>query len=79
MSHTRGQGLPGASPPGALRHWASLLILLALCDAGHGPLTLADVADAGPLAVNGLLPQRHLEDRVSKQKRTDLHIQSRQC
>ena len=38
----------------------SLLVLLSVCDGGHGPLAFVDVADAGPLAVCRLLPQCHL-------------------
>ena len=49
---------------GSLRDHAgvcvSLLVLLRVCDAGDGSLALADVADAGPLTLHGLLPQRHL-------------------
>lgn len=40
----------------------SLLALLCVCDGGHGSLTLADVADARPLTVHRLLPQRHLQN-----------------
>lgn len=41
----------------------SLLILLTICDRGHGSLAFVDVADASPLAVQRFLPQSHLANR----------------
>lgn len=48
--------------------FVSLLVLLAFCDGGHGPLAFIHVAYAGPLSAHGLLPQGHLDMQNDKQR-----------
>lgn len=50
---------------GRERRWASLLVLLAVCDGGHGTLAFVDVTDTGPLSVHWFLPQGHLWAKVN--------------
>lgn len=46
------------------RRQTSLLVLLVVCDGGHGPLAFVDVTDTSPLSVHWLLPQGHLCAKV---------------
>lgn len=59
--------------PGQRRVCGSLLVLLRICDGGHGALAFADVADARPLTLHRLLPQRHLQQREQQSEGGDGH------
>lgn len=58
------------SPLGSM----SLLVLLAVCDGGHGPLAFIHVANASPLSAHRLLPQGHLGTQNDKQCQPQGHL-----
>lgn len=52
----------------------SLLVLLAVCDGGHGPLAFIHIANASPLSAHRLLPQGHLGKKDDKHHQPKGHL-----